>query len=76
MHNCGTADGTDIEQYTWWNNPCERWVLTSTDSGYLRLQNPNSGKVADVADCDSADGTDVRLWTWLNNNCQQWIAVP
>ena len=51
-------------------------MLTSTDSGYLRLQNPNSGKVADVADCDSADGTDVRLWTWLNNNCQQWIAVP
>uniref|UniRef100_A0AAU2AGM4 RICIN domain-containing protein n=1 Tax=Streptomyces sp. NBC_00093 TaxID=2975649 RepID=A0AAU2AGM4_9ACTN len=40
------------------------------------MQNPNSGKVADVANCASADGTDVRLWPWLNNYCQQWQAQP
>jgi len=42
----------------------------------VRLQNPNSGKVADVADCDGADGADVRLWTWLGNSCQQWMSAP
>jgi len=74
--DCGTADGTNIQQYTWWNNNCESRQLVATDSGWFRLLNPNSAKVADVADCNSADGTDVRLWTWLNNYCQQWSLQP
>jgi hypothetical protein len=70
--DCGTADGTNIQQWAWLDNTCQQWSLIDTDGGWAQLRNTNSGKVADVADCGSADGTDVRLWTWLDNTCQQW----
>lgn len=75
--NCGTADGTNLQQWSWLNNNCQKFRLIHTATGgWVRIVNENSGKVADVANCGTADGTDVRQWSWLNNNCQQWQLTP
>ncbi|BCB82375.1 hypothetical protein Pflav_087850 [Phytohabitans flavus] len=75
--NCASADGTDIRQWSWLNNTCQRFRLVLTAvGGWVRLTNQATGKVADVANCGTGDGADVRLWSWLNNNCQQWQLQP
>ncbi|MFE2427855.1 RICIN domain-containing protein [Streptomyces sp. NPDC059373] len=77
VSGCRTADGTDIQQWSWLNNKCQRFRLVFTDTGdYVRFVNENSGKVADVANCGTADSTDVRQWTWLADDCQKWQRTP
>ncbi|WP_067831390.1 family 43 glycosylhydrolase [Actinomadura kijaniata] len=75
--DCGTADGTNVRQWSWLDNACQRFRPEVGDrGGWVRLANPHSGKVLDVADCGTADRADVRLWSWLNNPCQQWRLTP
>lgn len=68
----GTADGTDIFQWTCNGGTNQKWRA----GDHVRIVSESTGKVADVADCSAANGADVRQWTWLNNNCQQWRLVP
>nr|WP_141308271.1 RICIN domain-containing protein [Streptomyces spinoverrucosus] len=28
--DCGTANGTDVRQWTWLNNSCQQWRLVPT----------------------------------------------
>jgi hypothetical protein len=74
--NCGTADGTNVDQWAWLDNACQQWQVIPTTDGWFRLQNRNANKALDVANCGTADGTNVGLWTWQNNNCQQFRFQP
>ncbi len=76
MANCGTADGANVQQWSWLNNSCQQFRLITTTSPWVRIENRNSAKVLDVANCSTTDGANVRQWTWLNNNCQQWQLQP
>ena len=74
--NCSSADGADLRQWSWLNNTCQRFRFLATDSGWTRIVNQATGKVADVANCSTASGADVRQWSWRNNNCRQWQFDP
>ncbi|MDX3233750.1 RICIN domain-containing protein [Streptomyces sp. ME19-01-6] len=72
----GTADGTNIFQWTCTGGANQKWRVEDMGDDTSRLVNVATGKVMDTADCGTADGADVRQLTWLNNNCQQWRLVP
>jgi arabinan endo-1,5-alpha-L-arabinosidase len=49
---CGTADGTDVAQWGWLDNPCQRFRFEPTTGGFVRVINQNSDKALDVVDGD------------------------
>ncbi|MFF4269544.1 family 43 glycosylhydrolase [Streptomyces sp. NPDC001536] len=71
----GTADGTNIFQWTCNGGTNQKWRLEDLGDDTNRLVNVATGKIADVADCSGADGADIRQWSWLNNKCQRFRLV-
>jgi GH43 family beta-xylosidase len=51
------------------------WILDSTNDGYYRLVNSNSGKVLEV-NCSTTDGTNAEQTAWVNTTCQTWAVIP
>ncbi len=74
--NCGTANGTAIQQWASLGNVCQQWTFTRNASGYWTITNANSGTVLDSVNCGAGDGTAVNLWAALGNTCQQWSITP
>src|SRR3954470_11702985 len=53
---CGTANGTNVAQWGWLANDCQRFSFVPAQDGFVRIVNARSGRVFDVA------GADVQLW--------------
>ncbi|MEU4509170.1 arabinofuranosidase catalytic domain-containing protein [Nonomuraea wenchangensis] len=74
--NCGTANGTQIDQWQALGNLCQQWAVVPAGNGRYELVVENSGMVLDNQNCGTANGTPARLWMWLNNTCQLWSIAP
>ncbi|MEV6342605.1 family 43 glycosylhydrolase [Actinoplanes sp. NPDC051851] len=74
--NCGTANGTTIQQYSDLSNNCQKWTFTKSTSGYYRITNVNSGTKLDSVNCGTTNGTSIDLWADLSNVCQEWSVTP
>jgi non-reducing end alpha-L-arabinofuranosidase len=74
--NCGTANGTLVDEWSSLGNTCQQWKFASAGTGKWTITNVNSGKVVDAMNCGLADGTAVDLWSSLGNTCQQWAVIP
>lgn len=74
--NCGTANGTAIDQWQALGNTCQQWRFTNVGANKWTLTNVNAGKVLDAVGCGVALGTPVNLWQPLGNLCQQWAVIP
>jgi arabinan endo-1,5-alpha-L-arabinosidase len=74
--NCGTANGTNVQQWSWLNNTCQQWILTDAGNYVWRITPANAtGSALDVTSCGTADNTNVQIWSWLNNDCQKWNII-
>jgi arabinan endo-1,5-alpha-L-arabinosidase len=67
---CGTANGTNVAQWGWLANPCQRFRFEPAADGFVRILNQNSGRVFDVVDGD------VRLWDTDAARRQQFALRP
>ncbi|GII61203.1 hypothetical protein Skr01_12880 [Sphaerisporangium krabiense] len=70
----GTADGTDVFQWSCTGAANQRWSLVDSGDGrtvYIRSQ--HSGKCLDVAGASTANGADVFQWTCLGTANQKWF---
>ena len=74
--NCGTADGTAVDQWASLGNTCQQWTFTRSSSGYYTIKNVNSATLLDSVNCGAANGTALNLWAALGNTCQQWSVTP
>jgi hypothetical protein len=75
--NCGTGNGTAVDEWASLGNTCQQWKFTSAGSGNKwTVTNVNSGKVLDAVNCGQANGTAADLWSPLGNKCQQWAVIP
>ncbi|MFA0964417.1 family 43 glycosylhydrolase [Roseivirga sp. BDSF3-8] len=72
---CGNADGTNVNQWSWLNNNCQKWTVTNTGSGWRLSPLTAPGHALDVTNCSSDDLANVQIWSWLNNDCQKWDLV-
>ncbi|MER5805429.1 RICIN domain-containing protein [Streptomyces mirabilis] len=70
--DCGSSDGTSVQQWTSLNNACQQWRFAPTDDGHYTITNTNSGKVLDDVHCGTWQGATVDLWSPLGNACQKW----
>lgn len=75
VENGGTADGTNVRQWSCNGATPQRWRLEDLGDDTHRLVNVATGKVLDTENCSSADGADLRQWSWLNNTCQRFRFV-
>ncbi len=76
VENCGTGNGTNVRQWSWLNNNCQKYIFTSADAGYWRISPSNaSGKALDVPNCSGSDNTSIQIWDWYNNDCQKWELI-
>ncbi|NEB01251.1 RICIN domain-containing protein [Streptomyces sp. SID13726] len=72
----GTANGTAVQQYSCNGTTAQRWSLTATGGGYVRIDNANAaGQVVDVSDVSTADNAPVHLWSYGGGTNQQWLPV-
>ncbi|MBL3656090.1 family 43 glycosylhydrolase [Fulvivirga sediminis] len=73
--DCGNTDGTNVQQWSWLNNNCQKWNFTQMGGGYRISPVSAPNQALDLEDCNNANATNVRLWSWLNNDCQKWELV-
>ncbi|MBN1311476.1 MAG: RICIN domain-containing protein [Anaerolineae bacterium] len=78
-----TVSGSSLSVAINWNNALDAYVVTLTPgssggstpppSGYVRLQNRNSGKCVDVEGVSTANGANIFQWTCGSTGNQQWL---
>jgi len=73
--NCGTTDGTLVDQWTNLSNYCQKWNIAYAGNGFYTIQNVNSSKMLDVVNGGFASGTSVDQWTSNGLKPQQWAFV-
>ena len=68
---CDTSAGTNVQQWNWLDNVCQKWSVTHIRDGYYRIA-PSHGptKALDIAGISTADGANVMIWDWLGNDNQ------
>jgi hypothetical protein len=62
LHGNGTADGTNLQQYTCHGGGNQRFRLERLASGAYQLVHPTSGKCVDIYWAGTSNGTNVQLY--------------
>lgn len=68
----GTADGANVQQWTYGGGNNQRWVVTHLGNNQYRIIGLESGKALEVNAASTADGANVQIWTWNGGNNQRW----
>ncbi len=68
----GTADGTQIIQWTYGGGNNQRWTLLDRGSSQFSIIGVASGKALDVNASSTTNGAKVQLWTYGGGNNQKW----
>lgn len=70
--DCGTADGTGINQWASIDNTCQQWQFAPTSDGHYTITNVNSGKALENYHCGTWNGALMALSPSADNDCQKW----
>jgi prepilin-type N-terminal cleavage/methylation domain-containing protein len=70
-----TADGANIQQWTYSGNAQQKWQVTSLGSNQYSILNINSGKSLDVTGASTADGANIQQWTYGGYAQQKWTIM-
>lgn len=68
----GTADGTQIIQWTYGGGNNQRWTLLDRGSSQFSIIGVASGKALDVNNNSAVNGSKIQLWTYSGGNNQKW----
>jgi aryl-phospho-beta-D-glucosidase BglC (GH1 family) len=71
-YNQLTANGTQIQQWTYWGGAGQKWTVTDTGSGVYKIIGVQSGRSLDIYNFGTANGTKVELWDYNNGSAQQF----
>jgi chitinase len=74
VNGAGTADGTNVQEWTCNGTAAQAWRVEDLGGGVSRLVNPNSNKCLDVNGAGTADGTNIQLWA-CNGTAAQSFAI-
>jgi hypothetical protein len=70
-----TADGGNVQQWTWTGAHNQQWEFQDAGGGYFRIVNRNSGRCLDVYTASTADGANVVQYACNSGPNQQWQVV-
>ena len=69
----GTANGTKIELWDYWNGPSQQWKFNPSSAGYYEISPQCApGSCLDVYNISTAPGAIIDLWQWWWGSGQQW----
>ncbi len=68
----GTADGTQIHQWTYGGGNNQRWTVQNRGNNQYSIIGVHSGKAIDINGYSTANGTKVQLWTYGGGNNQKF----
>ncbi|NDP27994.1 MAG: RICIN domain-containing protein, partial [Flavobacterium sp.] len=72
----GTADGTQVQIWSYSGANNQKWKAVDAGSGYYYLiPQHTSGKQLDVSSSGTADGTKIQIWTANNGAAQKYKFV-
>jgi hypothetical protein len=74
--NNGTANGSNVQQWTSNTCACQQWTLTNQGSGNYSVMGVGSGKMLDINGVSTADGANVQIWTSTGGNNQRFNFIP
>ena len=72
VYNFGTANGSNVQQYTWSGAACQKFTFTSVGDGYFSIKDSNSGKLVEVAGLSRIAGGNVAIWGNAGTFPQHW----
>jgi hypothetical protein len=70
--NAGTANGTQIIQWTYGGGNNQRWTVTDRGNNQKSIIGVQSGRAIEVSNWGTANGSKVQLWDWLNGTNQKY----
>jgi endoglucanase len=68
----GTADGSNVHQWSYHGGNNQRWTLTHLGSNVYRITGVGSGKALEVASTSTANGTNVDIRSYTGATNQRW----
>jgi hypothetical protein len=68
----GTANGSNVIQWTYGGGNNQRWTVTHLGSGQYSIIGVESGKALEAAGGGTGNGTNVQIWTNGGANNQRW----
>jgi hypothetical protein len=71
-----TANGGNVDQWTYGGNNNQIWQFFDLGNGYWRISNKHSGKALEVSGSSSSEGANVQQWTYGGGLNQQWQLTP
>jgi aryl-phospho-beta-D-glucosidase BglC (GH1 family) len=72
VYGHGTADGSNVIQWTYGGGNNQRWTLTHLGNNVYRIVGVESGKALEVASTSTANGTNVDVRGYSGANDQRW----
>jgi hypothetical protein len=75
-YNYGTANGTQIIQWTYGGGSNQRWNVTNLGNNQYSIIGVQSGKSIDINNGSSTNGTKVHLWDYWGGNMQKYVLTP
>lgn len=76
VYNNGSANGTNVQQYTWNDCLCQKWTVTNTGNGKYSIVGVSSGKYLDVSGISTADGANIQIWQSTGGDNQRFNFTP
>lgn len=71
--NCASEEGTNVQQWTWLNNDCQKFNITRVEGVWHRISPVNSPDTAlDVDSFSTDNGANVMLWDYWGAPNQQF----
>ena len=70
---CGNTAGTNVQQWSWLNNDCQKWNISSVDGIWHRISPVNAPNLGlDVDSFSTAPGGNLMLWDYWGGSNQQF----
>jgi hypothetical protein len=76
VYNNGTANGSNVQQYSWNDCVCQKWTVTHTGNGKYSVVGLSSGKYLDVSGISTADGANIHIWQSTGADNQRFNFTP
>ncbi|MCU4675908.1 RICIN domain-containing protein [Catenovulum sp. 2E275] len=71
--NCGSSSGTNIQQWSWLNNDCQKFNISPVDGIWHRISPVNApSQGLDIDSSSTSNGANVMLWSYWGGYNQQF----
>ena len=76
VYNNGSANGTNVQQYSLNDCACQKWTVTNVANGKYSIVGLSSGKYLDVSGISTADGANIQIWQSTGGDNQRYYFTP